>query len=178
MTTTTQTNGDYRTSYFNYMGQVKDDVLYLDEHIDFGFLIITGTKILVVLAEIGSICHMAFAEQGKGYSILVFIIFTLILFFHKHFPFNIKHKAIIKMRSDLENLFLEADKSWFKVNEGKTSPEETHELISKFSKKEKKIKDQFFQTYKLDEDKKYREKSIENKETFFINKYQGASYEQ
>jgi len=161
----------YQYQYFNLLTQTKENIFYLSEYIQSCETWNWRLNIFLALASSSSIGAWAIWQELKLLWAILIALSQVITAIKPLLRGEKRLKFLYPLRRELELIYLEMEKGWYDVSEGKLTEQEIYESRCEFKAKIEEAIYNNLKSNSLPKNKLFIERSKIETETYFNNQF-------
>lgn len=155
------------------MDELKTNIIYLGLYLEGTQKLDRGIKIFLAIASSSSIALWAVWQEFPMVWGGIIAASQLLNAVKEYLPYQKRAKNIAGLSSDLQDLFLHAEKTWYSISEGMLTEQKIHESWIDLKKRKNTLIKKNLGSETLPQNKKYLTLADEEKVQYFKNFYIG-----
>lgn len=159
----------YQLNYWRELTQLKEHCYYINEYIIQTQHISRWINSFLAITSSSSIGAWVIWQKYAFIWGAIIAFSQVVNIIKQFFPFEARLRHLPELKNELDFLFLEMEKSWFNVAEGKWTNEETHSKRLEFKTKKAEILEKHIPNTTLPDKKKYLSVAKEKTRYYFSN---------
>ena len=164
---------DYQTRFWNQLFQLKHDIEYLRAYNEDSIHKEKILNVTLAVLSAGSLALWVVIGQIAMLWAAIIVATQLVNAIKPQLPYQRRMKHTAELESELQGLFLYAERRWYEVAEGKLENEQIHHLTMEIRQRRDQLERNHFKGDPLPENEKHSMKALARTETFFKTLYGG-----
>lgn len=160
---------DYQLNYWRELTQLKEHCYYINEYIIQTQKISRLINCFLAITSSSSIGAWVIWQEYAFIWGAIIAVSQVVNIIKQFFPFEGRLKHLPELRNELDFLFLEMEKSWFSVAEGKWTAEEIHNKRLEFKTRKAEIQQKHIPNISLPDRRNYLDVAKKKTRDYFIN---------
>ena len=161
----------YQGLYWRELTQLKEQSLYLYEYVGNDSKYDFWLSVVLALTSSGSIAAWAIWQKYTMLWAIIVAVGHVVNAVSHLLPFKKRVKALSKLSSEIDSLYLQMESNWFDVSEGKLSEEEIHKKLMHFKSMRQAACDKILNDMYVPKKLVMQNTAIKNSQIYFANQY-------
>lgn len=164
-------DSNYQTRYWRELDQLKVHAIYLQLYLQKTVQIDRLLNMFLAITSSSSICGWAIWQEYSFFWGAIIAASQLLNAVKTYFPYKRRLESLFGLTNEIEVLFLEFEKGWFDVAEGRLTIEEIHKLHMELKKERHRILQKHLGQTPLPENTRLLKKAESQALSYFDNFY-------
>lgn len=161
----------YQKRFWKQLYQLKHDIEYLGLYNEDSALKERRLNAVLAILSSGSLAFWVVIGEIEILWAGIIVAAQLVHAIKPHLPYQQRIEHTTEQVTDIQGLFLYAEKKWYEVSEGKLEDEEIHHLTIDLRERRDRFERNHFKANPLPENKEHRRNAAERTETYFKTLY-------